>query len=185
MSEPNSLFAKIHITKDNFDAFLKTQPAHPKLHTNWLEWWNSKKMYGKTDLQEKDIYCYDKLTNASIIQAWIETKESLTFSDYDNENGIWYFGIIMFAENYFDMIPGLAFVKSVSEFKDTNEDDFAIIYSYFWGSNDIHAYVCYENGHGLFDTNIQHKTDIDSYALKHMEEYLSKKYDQLTESYDD
>ena len=185
MSEPNSLFAKIHITKDNFDTFLNSKPMTPKLDNNWLEWWDSKEMYGKTELQEKNMYCYEDANNGEIINGWKEARESLTFSDYDAENEIWHFGIIMFSENYLEMIPGLAFIKSVSEFKNENKEDFAIIYSYFWGDNDINAYICYENGFGLFNTKIQSKADIHSETLKDMEEYLTKKFDEFAKDYDD
>lgn len=182
MSEPNSLFAKIHISKDNFEKFLTSKPQKPKLDNDWLQWWDSKEMYGKSDLQEKNIFCYEDATNAEIIEGWKEAKESLTFSDYDVENEIWYFGIIMFSENYFEMIPGLAFIKSVSEFKTENKDDFAIIYSYFWGGNDINAFISYENGNGLFNTTIQQKSDVDADALKNMEAYLSNKWDEFAAS---
>ena len=182
MSEPNSLFAKIHITKDNFDNFQKSKPMTPKLDNNWLEWWNSKEMYNKTDLQEKNLYCYDEPTNDSIINGWKEAKHSLTFSDYDLENEIWHFGIIMFSQNYTEMIPGLAFIKSIAEFKNENKEDFAIVYNYFGGDEDVCAYVNYENGKGLFDKKIQLKTDIHLDVLNYTQEYLSKKWDEFAET---
>lgn len=184
MSEPNSLFVKVHITKDNFDKFLKSKPTTPKLNNDWIEWWNSRKMYGKTELQEKDLYCYEDLTNESIINDWINIKETLSFSDYDVENEIWHFGIILFSENYGNMIPGLAFIKSVSEFKTECEEDFAIVYNFFWGEDDVCAYINYQNKEGLFDSKIQNKSDINLETMKYTEEYLDKKFKELTKDYE-
>ena len=177
MSEPNSLFAKIHITKDNFDNFQKTNPKTPKLDNDWLDWWNSKEMYGKTEL--KEVYTYDDPTNESIINGWKDAKHSLTFSDYDLENEIWHFGIITFSEHYTEMIPGLAFIKSVAEFKTENKEDFAVVYNYFWGDNYVCAYINYENDKGLFDNKIQTKSELNPNSLKYAEEYLSKKWEEF------
>ncbi len=182
MSEPNSFFAKIHITKDNFDKFLKAEPETPEFNNDWVEWWNSKEMHDKTDLQENNLYCYDDPNNETIINGWKDAKQSLTFSDYDIENEIWHFGIIMFSENYNEMIPALAFIKSVSEFKKENKEDFAIVYDYFGGDKYICAYINYENGKAPFDNSIQLKTDINSDVRKYTEEYLSQKRDEFAET---
>lgn len=185
MSELNSLFAQIHITKNNFETFLKAKPTEPKLDENWVQWWNSKEMYNKSELQEKDMRCYEEPTNELIINGWIEAKESLTFSDYDAKNEIWHFGIIMFSENYFEMIPGLAFLKSVAEFKNENTGDFSIVYNYFWGDEDVSAFINYENGKGLFDNKVQSKSDVNNQSLKYTDAYLTKKFEELGENYAD
>lgn len=182
MSELNSLFAKIHISKENFNAFMNAKPTEPKLDNNWLAWWDSKEMYSKTELQEGSVYCYQDPSNEVLINGWKETKQTYTFSDYDLKNEIWHFGIIMFSENYSEMIPGLAFIKSDAEFKQENESDFAIVYSYFWGDEGCNAYINYENGKGLFNTQIQNKSDVNSEILQYAEDYLTKKWGEFAEA---
>ena len=182
MSVPNSLFAKIKIKKDKFTEFLQSKPDQPKLDKNWLDWWNSKEMYGKSELTQTQIYGYDDPTNADIINGWTNAKQSFTFSDYDAENEIWNFGIIMFSENYLEMIPGLSFIKSVASFKDDNSDDFAIIYNYFWGSNDINAYVEFKDNESFFDIKTKEKSDILPKILEYTENYLSKKWDEFADN---
>ncbi|WP_394774750.1 hypothetical protein [Flavobacterium sp.] len=181
MSELNSFFAKIHITKDNFDSFLNSKPKMPTLNSDWLEWWNLKEMYNNEDLQEGNLYCYEGSTNESIINDWLESKQSLAFSDYDIKNEIWHFGIIMFAENYLEMIPGLAFIKSVAEFKTENKDDFAIVYSYLWGEEEIDAYIKFENKDSFFDVEVISKDDINAIFMKYTDSYLDKKMEDLTQ----
>ena len=185
MSELNSLFAKMHITKDNFDAFVKAKPTQPKLDDNWLEWWNSKEMYNKSELQEKNLYCYEEPTNELIINGWIEAKETLTFSEYNLEKEIWHFGIIMFSENYLEMIPGLAFLKSIDEFKNEDVNDFTIVYNHFWGGEDVNVFINYKNGKAIFNSKIQIKSDVDIQSMKYAEEHLTKKYEEIAGDYED
>lgn len=180
MSAPNSLFAKIHITKDNFDNFQKSKPKTPKLDNDWLDWWNSRKMCSKIELIE--VYAYNDPTIESIINGWKNAKLSLTFSDYDLDNEVWHFGIIMFSENYDEMIPALAFINSVAEFKNENAEDFVIVYNFFWSGNDVNAFIKYKNGKGLFDNKIQTKTDLNPNYLKYADEYLDKKWKEFEEA---
>lgn len=183
MSEPNSLFAKIKIKKDQFDEFLKSKPEQPKLNENWLKWWDSKKMYGKKELDS--VYAYEEPTNNDIINGWIDVDYSLAFSDYDLEAETWHFGIVMFSENYYEIIPGLAFIKSVSEFKENDSNDFAIIYNYLNGDEQVCAYISYKNGEGVIENKIQHKSDVNADILRYTEEYLCKKWDEFEMDYDD
>ncbi|PIF30127.1 hypothetical protein CLU81_0530 [Flavobacterium sp. 9] len=178
MAELSTLFAKIHITKDNFDNFLESKPRTPKLDNNWLTWWNSRTMSGKFDLQKEDLHHYECTNNKSIIQGWKNYLQSLTFSDYDPDNEIWHFGIILFSENYREMIPMLAFIKSVAEFKTESIEDFATVYSYLWGG-DVSAYINYENLVGIFDSKIQTTADIEPDNLKYADEYLAKKMEEF------
>ena len=94
MSELNSFFAKIHIKKDKFYEFLTAQPSQQLLNENWIAWWGSKEMYGKHELTQEQIYIYSAPTNGEIINGWKTYEQSLTFSDYDEENEIWNFSTI-------------------------------------------------------------------------------------------
>lgn len=182
MSKPNSLFAKNHIEKEKFESFLSEKPTAPTLNNDWSDWWNSREMYSKTDLDENRLSCYSEPTNELIIKGWENEESSFTFSDYDSENEIWHFGIIMFSENYYEMIPGLAFIKSVATYKKENIEDFAIIYNYFWGDQDVCAFVTYEDGKSAFNKNILSKSDLNLSQLEYSDNYLTKKWDEFAES---
>ncbi len=175
MSEPSSLFARINIKKHKLDEFFKSKPEQSKLDDNWLKWWNSKAMYGNPELTQAAIRAYDDSTNEGIINAWKDMEQSFTFSDYDLENEIWHFGIIEFTDNYFEMIPALVFLKSVSIFKEKNPDDFAIIYDYFWGGNEVNAFIEYRNNKSFFESKIQRKFDVMPEKMNYADHYLTKK----------
>jgi hypothetical protein len=174
MSEPNSLFAKIHISKENYDAFLKSNPQSSTLDKNWLDWWESKEMYGKMELTQTYIYCYEDPTNEAIVNGWLNAKQSFTFSDYDAINEIWHFGIILFSENYLEMIPMLVFFKSLAPYI-KNDDSFVVVYNFFWGGNEVNAYLTYKEKEGWLDKTVQTKLDIDAKQLEYANEYLAKK----------
>ncbi|MDO5510013.1 MAG: hypothetical protein Q4F57_04905 [Weeksellaceae bacterium] len=185
MSEPNSLFAKIHITKENFDNFLKASPTTPKLDENWLQWWDSREMHDSAQLEEKNLIAYPESTNEAIIEWWKGDRYSFTFSDYDLENEIWNFGIYMFSENYYEMIPGLAFLKSMAELKTKNEEDFAIVYNFHWIGDDVSAFILYKNIEALIDIKVQSTEDIDPKFIGYANEYLEKKMKQFVEGVED
>lgn len=182
MSELNSLYAKIHIKKENFDAFLHAKPTQSILDKNWVEWWNSRGMYGNNELTQDHLNTSPLPTNGDIINDWKDYEQSLTFSDYDIENEMWHFSIILFSENYGEMLSMLSFIKSVSEFKEENENDFAIVYDYFWGNDLVMAYIIYKEKQGLFSSAVQSKEDLNPAVLACADAYLLKKWDEYQAS---
>ncbi|WP_439490688.1 hypothetical protein [Algoriphagus sp.] len=179
MSEPNSLFAKIKIRKERLHHFLKSKPTNPQLNENWLEWWNSKQMYGKKELTQTDLRCYDFATNEAIITDFVNDPRTYSFSDYDEESETWYFGIMLFTENYFEMIPGLALIQSISKFKEFDSTDFAIIYNFFWEDDIIDVLMIFEKDHAIFDTMINAKADLNPDILLLCNTYLEKKLNEF------
>ena len=91
MSEPSSFYAKIKIGPENFKKFLAAKPAITKTQSGWQEWWNSKDMHGKTELKEINLYEYENENNEEIINGWLNSDQTYSFSDYDAEHEIWHF----------------------------------------------------------------------------------------------
>lgn len=182
MSELNSFFAKIHIKKDKFYEFLTAQPSQQLLNENWIAWWGSKEMYGKHELTQEQIYIYSAPTNGEIINGWKTYEQSLTFSDYDEENEIWNFSIILFSENYSEMLEMLSFIKNIGSFKKENNDDFAIVYDYFWGGNEVNAFISFKEKQGFFDPAIQTKSDLNTDTLAYADSHLAKKWKEYEEN---
>ena len=131
MSELSSLFARISITPENYETFLAAKPQSPILDENWSNWWNSRKMYSSQPLTENDLYAYNDDSNRAILEGWKDAKDTGTFYEYDKTSGLLNLGIIFFSENYAEMIPTIAFILSLSDYKENNPDDFVIVYPYF------------------------------------------------------
>ena len=142
-------------------------------------------MYGKSELSEDKMYSYAKPDNQSIIESWISDKQSGRFSEYDEETNIWNFGIVFFGENYYEMIPGFEFIKSISNYIEDDGDNFAIIFDFFWGGNTVNAYLSFKDGNACFETNVKEKSDIDSKNLKYVETYLDKKVKEFSKAFED
>jgi len=177
MSEPNSLFASIHIAEEDFQRFLRASPQVPRLDTDWSAWWEEREMQGKKTLREADMRAYPFANNAAVLQAWQEMKDTKTFSDYDAEKSLWYFGILFFSENYYEMIPGIAFVKSTEAFTEYHREDFCLIYQHFWADDSIAAYLCAEN-QGLRLQQAKLRADVPKMHWEYAEACLKQKYKQ-------
>jgi len=160
MSEPSSLLVKVKISKQQLTGFLNAKPQQPTLDKSWIDWWDSKEMYSKSALLQKDLRCYNDISNGAIIDGWINKTEKYTygmncgtFSHYDEAGETLHFGIIFFSENYFEMLPMIALVRSIATFKQEDETDFAIIYPYWFGGSEkeeANACLKFKNGQSFF-----------------------------------
>jgi hypothetical protein len=181
MSQPNSLFAKIKISKEQFVAFLKAAPEQPAFDNDWSDWWNSRQMQSPKPLSESDLAIYNKKDNEAIIN-WLEGDlESMTFSQHGN--GYWHFGVLMFGETYRDMLPAIAFLKSVASFKDDSSGDFATIYDYYWGGNAVPVYIEYHNGKGILKQKVKSKSAMPVENLKYANQFLLLKWNEFREKF--
>jgi hypothetical protein len=142
MSEPCSFFLRASIEKAQYLKFMQAKPSQPLVNDNWLKWWDSRQMYSKSDLAE-DIRAWSEASNQEIVNGWLAAEDTLTFSEFNETESTWEFGIIMCSENYSEILPLLVFCESLSSYKIYSADDFAIIYPYFWGDSNVMAYATY------------------------------------------
>ncbi len=182
MSEPSSLFVKIKIRKERLHHFLTSKPTNSQLNENWLEWWDSKQMYGKKELTQTDLRCYDFATNEAIVADFVNDPRSYSFSDYDEQSETWYFGIMLFTENYYEMIPGLALIHNVSKFKEFDSTDFAIIYNFIWEDDMINALMVFDEDQAILDAKINTKADLNPEILILSNAYLENKWEEFEDN---
>lgn len=142
MSEPSSFFLRATIKKDQYLKFMQTPPKPPTLNDDWLKWWESRDMSGKSDLKD-NIRTWRDQSNQEIVNGWLAAEGTLAFSAFDEMTNVWEFGIIMCSENYSEIIQLLAFCESIFPYKTFSPHDFAIIYPYFWGDSNVMAYMTF------------------------------------------
>lgn len=179
MSEPSSLFARISIRKENLETFLAAAPKKPYLDNSWINWWNSRQMIGPRPLMPEDIYAYNASSNKAILEDWQKKKNTGAFCDYDEATQTLNLGIIFFSENFGEMIPMLAFLFDLTDYKNDNPGDFAIVYPYFWGDRDLPVWITFDGKTLLLDNQLQHIGEVDLRKLRYAEDYLAKKTEQL------
>lgn len=94
MSELSSLYCKVKISKPQLEKFLNSPLEEPELNKNWLDWWNSRKMYSKMELTPELLHTYNDDINKEVIDGWIDYPEAMAFSDYDEPAEEWHWGMM-------------------------------------------------------------------------------------------
>ncbi|GIQ61284.1 hypothetical protein Flavo103_44190 [Flavobacterium collinsii] len=180
MSEQSSLYCKVKITKPRLETFLNSASEKLVLDGNWLEWWENRTMYSKMTPTAKELYAYNDLTNYAIFKEWYEAEQTFAFSDYDETTQQWHLGILLFSENYLEMLPMLAFIKSMEAYVTESIDNFAIVYPFFWGDTNVDVFIKFKDGKALLDSKVQSTDDIDTVLLETTSGYLNNKWSELS-----
>ncbi|MBW8683085.1 hypothetical protein [Chitinophaga rhizophila] len=137
MSELSSLFVKLKMKQDSLKRFFEARPAAPIPDEDWAAWWNSRDMYSKSTLQ--DIPMSSAASNGEVFESCLQAPE--TFSLIKTEEDIYIFTSLMFSENYYEILPMLAVLKSVAQYMEPGEEGVAFIYDYFWGGAAVMAHL--------------------------------------------
>jgi len=180
MSELRSLFVKLNIQKENLHRFLSAQVTTPVIYEDWTAWWNSRKMYSKTPLEA--IPKASQPTNGEVFASCLNFRESI--SQEKQEEGVYYFISGFFSENYYEILPMLAVLKSAALYMEPGDEGIAIIYDYFWGDKDVLAHLELKAGHA----ELKHTTDtsqIDKKVLAESNKMIQDVIDSISSEYDD
>ncbi|SFS71409.1 hypothetical protein [Sphingobacterium wenxiniae] len=162
MSEPNSLYVKIKIKKENLQQFFQQKPSAPVIDDNWRTWWTSREMYSKQELQHLPVYRTQ--TNRQIIDEFLGYRDMGTFEGYDAHSECWTFISVFFSENYGEILPMLALLKDLATYQDEGDVGIALIYDHQWGDEMIMAYMEFINQKGLLKSYTKTK-EVDENVL--------------------
>ena len=182
MSELSSLFSKVKITKTQLENFLKSAPEKPTLNDNWQKWWDSREMYSKMDLTPEYLRSYNDKTNQEVLDGWMEYKQAMAFSDYDEAKEEWQWGLLFFSENYVEMLPMLAFIVSMEKFVTESTENRAIVYPYFWGDSNVDAYIYFENGKAVLSPQVKSISDVNAALMENTIVCLDQKWEDLSKN---
>ncbi|WP_276379816.1 hypothetical protein [Flavobacterium sp. H4147] len=184
MSELSSLYCKVKITKPQLEKFLNSPLEKPELNKNWLDYWDSREMYSKSELTQKELYTYNDNINQEVIDGWINYPEAMAFSDYDEATEEWHWGMMFFSENFSEMIPMFAFIISMEKYVTESPENMAIVFPFFWGDDAVHAHIYFENGKAILNPKAQVLKDVNPEFLEQTKNFLNKKWDQLAKEMD-
>ncbi|WP_343695827.1 hypothetical protein [Flavobacterium sp.] len=184
MSELSSLLCKVKITKSQYEKFLNSPLEEPELNKNWLDFWDSRKMYSKSVLTQELLRTYNDDTNKEMIDGWIDYPEAMAFSDYDEAAEEWIWGMMFFSENFVEMIPMFAYIISLEKYVIESSENMAIVFPFFWGDNAVHAYVDFKDGKAILNPKVQTLKDVNPKILEETKAYLNNKWDQLAKEMD-
>lgn len=188
MSEPSTLYTKIHISKENLEVFLNSEPSDPIIYTDWKNWMESKRIYSSENIENTISSIgpagFDNIEN--LIDYFKTDRYNICFFDYDENSEIMELSIIFFSENYGEMIPVLTALRGIENYSKGNNEDFIVIFDYWWGTTSIEERLENQNGfiNALIvfkDNNTMFIEQPNSKVKKHIIEYFSKKQEKLDE----
>jgi hypothetical protein len=85
-------------------------------------------MYGAEPLTEIGVYTND--TNRSIADAFLGVRDMMCIEDLTQPD-VWVYNALLFSENYRDILPTLAWLKSIANYMDPEDEGVVLIYNYF------------------------------------------------------
>jgi hypothetical protein len=182
MSELSSLFVKIKITKENLENFFTQTPEKSALSDEWMNWWNSRKMYSPEKLQ--NIPFYNTTNNRIIIEELINHKQTGTVEYFDPASETWILSTVFFSENYYEILPILSWLEKITPFLKEQENGYAMIYDYYWDGIDVMVYA--DLAFNSFKLSpITNTSEINATILKEVNHTLEQTIEKLSKEYKD
>ena len=135
MSEPNSLFLRVRLSKQAYERYLASPCADARDFSDWMDWLGKVKMSGGPFAPEKIREIGErssKRTTGEDIHAWTRDDWAIGKSDYDAATETWRFGILQFSLNYYEFLEYLPVLRAVDRFKDRPGVDFLLVHNFLW-----------------------------------------------------
>lgn len=139
MAEYSSLYIKIEIAEEKLNQFFLDKPVQSMLDDAWLEWWNSREMYGKQALEQ--LPAYSTATNRAVFDELLRGRDFGATERYDTASQSWTFIAVFFSENYIEILPMLSLLQSLAAYQEHTQKGVAFIYDFCWGHHEVMAYL--------------------------------------------
>jgi hypothetical protein len=182
MSELRSLYVSIKTRKENLERFFLASPVKPVVDQDWTAWWDSREMYSKSTLEE--IPFFNATSNGETLEAYKDNPQTAGVETWDEAAGTWTFDVLFLSENYYEIMPVLAWLKNIAPFLEPGDEGVAIIYDYFWGDKDVMAHMEFKDQQATFKTT-SNASKLDKKVLVAAEAALQRSYDRMSEMYKD
>jgi hypothetical protein len=136
MSEPCQLFARVRLSRAQYDRFLKSEFPDPSNDAEVLGWLSNASYYGERYTPDS---IRERLRGLSTVGAWVDELVAPSpyglsvpaANLYDDATQTWTLAVLDFSENYDDFITAIAAFRAIAAFKDVSGDaDGMLIYGY-------------------------------------------------------
>jgi hypothetical protein len=139
MSEPDSLYLRVRLSRQAYQRYLESVCADARDFSDWMDWVGKAKMYGdgitENDIREIGERSSKRKTGEEI-NAWATDAWNIGKSDYDEATETWRFGMLQFSENYYDFLEHLPVFRAIDRFKDRPGVDFLLVYNFLISPDD-------------------------------------------------
>jgi hypothetical protein len=182
MSELNSLYVRLKVKKENLERFFQEKPVVAEVDQNWTYWWESREMYSPSLLS--DIPVYPSATNRDVLDSLIKDPQTAGQEQQEKDQDIWSFSVVFFSENYFEILPMLAWLKSIAAYLEADDEGVALIYDFFWGGRSVMAHLVFSEQKALL-TSTTSTAGIEPAILNVANTTLQNAVDLLSAQYGD
>jgi len=144
MSEPDSLYLRVRLSKGAFERYLASKAADADDFDDWMPWLGRARMHGLVFTREKIAEIargVRKRSTAEEIAGWTKDDWAFARSHYDELTETWRFGVANFSENYQEFLVYLPPLRAVGRFKDLPGADFMLVYDHFLERQPLHRAV--------------------------------------------
>ena len=178
MSEQNSLYAKVHIDKEQLNKFLNAKITPITNIDKWMQWLKNMEYSGS--IGQKDIESltfYNCITNQDFFDIYFAATRIFPFQEYNTARKYWEVSILYFSENVFDYIRLMHIISTMAAYK-SETVDFAIIYPFMWIENAKPQIQLIFDKHSI-TVNKEFKNELMDVAENHLTErrkILEEKY---------
>lgn len=135
MSEPDSLYLRVHLSKQAYERYLESISLDTRDFSDWMDWIGGAKMYGPgltpdriTEIGRKAR----KRPMAEEIKSWVGDDQSIGRSVYDEATETWRYGVLGFSQNYGEFLEYLPQLRAIDRFKDRPGVDILLVYNFIW-----------------------------------------------------
>jgi len=141
MSEPSQLFARLHISRAKYEAFLAS-PFRVEVDDALMAWLDEASYYGPRITRES---VPERASKYATVREWVDDMvapgimsmglgEIPYRNEYDDATQTWTLAALDFSENYDDYIAAAGAMREAARFKDLPGDDGLVVYGYMFGN---------------------------------------------------
>lgn len=148
MADCHSLYLQVHIQPQQLQAFLNSPVQDTPVDADWRSWWQS-----RSAIAPYELVAVPKFPEASyrqVIHNILSDKQRMARQYYNNQTQSWELAALQYAENYVEILPLLALVKTLATFTVAGSGGAALLVDYLWGDRNVMAYLRIEDRKAFF-----------------------------------
>ena len=144
MSERLSLYISIQIDQKALSDFLEQPCRPPTLDEQWTKWWDTRQMASKQLLDP--AHHGFKGSGRALLDQILQDKYAFGQEHYNDERSLYTFLSVFYTENFLELLPLLCLLKNLGTHQGPRQRGFALIYDYYWGSEEVMAFMEFNQG---------------------------------------
>ena len=147
MSEPSSLVMRVHVSQAQWAAFLKSEIQPVRQFTDWSA------LGPAFDPAWLDKVDYGSLRT---VEDWFAKYLGLSWPgapplyEVDWSRNLVTCVVLEFGENFIEYVHGLNVLRRITQHKTSSDQDFIVIYPYFWDPHHVVAAIALNAGKSRF-----------------------------------